>query len=182
LEIYKITHIPTGRTYIGKTEKNLAKRYTKQWWKFVENKPLKSDIQLYGNEHFHIEPIYYTLDKVHLEVAEQVLIASHNCIYPKGYNLKPGHRSSAVHEITKRQISETMKNSPLPHRGRFERRVVMSCKKCGHEFYTYLYQGLPSKSFCSRECRHTCPTEMRFVDPKFRHGLIQDNSRGTYEK
>ena len=62
--IYKITNDINGKSYVGKTEKTIEKRWKEHCQDYqrqrCENRPLYKAINKYGIEHFHIEQLEET--------------------------------------------------------------------------------------------------------------------------
>lgn len=92
--IYKITHIDSGRVYVGKTNgpgkrwtahKSIAKSPTHKAHSF-----LHSAIAKYGDAAFRFEVIDATMTESGAYRAEQVWIEHLNCKAPNGFNLDAG--------------------------------------------------------------------------------------------
>lgn len=92
--VYKITHIDSGRVYVGKTS-----RPTLRWSEHIRasSKPdkrgygyLQRSIAKYGKDAFRYEIIDATMTEVGAYRAEQVWIEHLNCKAPAGFNLNGG--------------------------------------------------------------------------------------------
>lgn len=88
--IYKIEHIATRRTYIGK-----AQNVDRRWWEHLNNvrkgkkHPLYDAIRKYGVDAFNFEVID-TVAEQEVNQREIELIKENNTMYPAGYNLAEG--------------------------------------------------------------------------------------------
>lgn len=87
--IYRVTCIPTGRIYIGKT---LVKWPVARWGRHIKDAKngsqtyLHEEIRRYGVENFHFEVIATCLDKEALGELEYSLIREHGADID-GYNM-----------------------------------------------------------------------------------------------
>jgi hypothetical protein len=97
-EVYKITNIITGLSFIGKTKKNIFNKKTGYKYEldnhekeassenFQKNIFLNSALRLYGRENFIcqklIECKLSEIDKI-----EEIFIRSHKTLFPNGYNI-----------------------------------------------------------------------------------------------
>ncbi len=133
--IYRITNWATKQVYIGKTKNTFAKRYTAgNWWKHTHCAELKRDYAQHGPEAFEVDILASDLTHEELIMAETFLIASHNCLQPRGYNklvntrgsvvsdetrqrMSAAHKGKVVSEATRLALSKAKKGKPSPLRG-----------------------------------------------------------------
>ena len=113
--IYKITHIKSGKSYIGQTTQPLAERI----WQHTNRSPsqkhrssIHNAIKRYGIDSFTIETLASASSIEELNMLEIELIAKHNTLAPNGYNLLKGGGNKECHPDTKARISETLKGRP----------------------------------------------------------------------
>lgn len=122
--IYKITHIPDGKIYIGRSV-NLHTRLWKHKAFFTPQKYSKKSLESEINmkihqailkdrhpEHFIFEIIEYC-SKEKLDQREQYYIKYFDCKYPKGYNQTDGgktypHKSGEAHPYAKITNAESL--------------------------------------------------------------------------
>ena len=104
--IYQITHKDTGRLYIGQS-KNLKRReaqYRSVAGGGGSNSVIKRAIMKYGWDAFEFRVIVYC-DVDMLDTYEINLIATYDCLAPKGFNVQLGGNDRTVTEETKQLIS-----------------------------------------------------------------------------
>lgn len=119
-DIYKITCIPTGKSYIGKAVhvlnvKNPQKNGAYGRWKRHQNKTsrcsiLSNAIQKYGVDNFNIEVICVCKTEYENQI-EKKMIKDYNTIVPHGLNILPGGEGNSVnigedHHYFNKQFSE----------------------------------------------------------------------------
>jgi group I intron endonuclease len=99
--IYRIINKIDGKIYIGKTTRTLETR----WYQHQRHESycvyLKNAIAKYGKDAFIVEEILSVFDANSLEYYEEYLIDYHDCLAPKGYNLKRGGKNGTFSEISK---------------------------------------------------------------------------------
>ena len=108
--IYKISHTPTKRIYIGQT-RNMSKRlatYKNCGGGGSTNSVIKRAILKHGWDQFTFEPIVYCEEHM-LNDFEKKIIAMYECRVPVGFNVQEGGDVRAVHESTKALISQAKK-------------------------------------------------------------------------
>ena len=106
MEIYKITNIITGKSYIGKTTIGYVKRFEQHVRNANKgiNRRLYDSIRHHGVANFSIEVLYTA--KTHAELAEKEisLILQHNTLIPTGYNMTVGGEGgNTLHKWTELQ-------------------------------------------------------------------------------
>ena len=108
--IYKITNTLSGMAYIGKTVHDAEKTRKRDHYNGHGNKPLKEDVDTYGENAFTFEILHDGIIPEFLATLETEEIAKHNTVEPHGYNQNRGGSGVISHsEETKRKIS---KNTP----------------------------------------------------------------------
>lgn len=111
-QIYKITNLVTGKSYIGQTINNLNQRWNKHK---VDAKNgvgyfLHRAIRKYKISTFKIEVIAHAMKREALNDLEITLIAQHGTLTPNGYNLTTGGLAKTkISEETKKKISQARK-------------------------------------------------------------------------
>lgn len=93
--IYRITHVASGKSYIGLTVQSLPRR-----WKFhleqaasgyiKGNASLHAAIRKFGPNDFEVVSIDRGTTKIDLEAKERHWIATFGTLAPRGFNLHPG--------------------------------------------------------------------------------------------
>ena len=103
--IYKITHIDTGRIYIGQSI-NLKNRENSHKYGTVKKTcRLGNAIKKHGWDAFKFEVLVYAENKDYLNYLETEIIKQYNCLSPNGFNLRTGGNSSLHSEETKAKLS-----------------------------------------------------------------------------
>jgi hypothetical protein len=94
VSVYKVTHIETGRSYIGITRQQPAKRWRQHGWDANNpdrcKAPLHRAILKYGQDAFAFEVIFVAFGEDAGRLLERDFIASHNTMRPHGFNLTSG--------------------------------------------------------------------------------------------
>lgn len=93
--VYRISHIETGRSYIGITCKALATRWCQHKSASRAASPkcsLHRALKKHGPNAFHVEVAYEAVDDLEAQAVERALIAAHGTLSPRGYNLTIGGR------------------------------------------------------------------------------------------
>ena len=110
--IYRIFHILTQKSYIGRTvdlEKRLQKHFQKS-----SNIPLRNAIKRYGKEAFSYEILYSNIPEWMLRDLEERTIAALNTFHGFGYNCTPGGIDSNHSGINsygfKNEVSKNLDN------------------------------------------------------------------------
>lgn len=119
--IYQITHLDTGRIYIGQSV-NLSNR--KQTHKRSErNKNSKSlignVIKKHGWDAFKFEVLVYAEGVDYLNLLEEKIISTFNSLSPNGFNIRSGGNVVKMADSTKEKLSklriEKYKDGSLLH-------------------------------------------------------------------
>lgn len=120
-EIYKITCIPTQKSYIGKVfsfRPNGKKRGILARWSDHKSEALRPNppkntcaylnraIRKYGADNFELEVVHYTEDEAELSTLEQEYIEYYNSLAPNGYNLTKGGEGCRASDELKQIMSE----------------------------------------------------------------------------
>ena len=114
--IYKITNTLNGMAYIGYTRHDAEKTRKRDHLSGRGNKPLKDDIDKYGEDAFTFEILHDGIIPEFLTTLETEEIAKHNTVEPHGYNQNRGGSGVCSHsEETCQKISEALKgeNNPM---------------------------------------------------------------------
>ena len=114
--IYKITNTLSGMAYIGKTVHDAEKTRKRDHYNGHGNKPLKEDVDTYGENAFTFEILHDGIIPEFLATLETEEIAKHNTVEPHGYNQNRGGSGVCSHsEKTCQKISEALKgeNNPM---------------------------------------------------------------------
>lgn len=110
--IYVITHVETGRKYVGQS-KNMSSRIYGHFAMAKNNPkrrhPFYDCIRKYGKEAFSIEKVVYVDDLFVKNLLEKEWIRFLNSIYPSGFNLASGGDHFEHHPETLKKISITSK-------------------------------------------------------------------------
>ena len=131
--IYKITHLPSGKSYVGLTMKALSVRFTEHAGKAASKSAISSAILKHGASQFSISAIDTTSSIDELKRKERYWIKEHRTLAPNGYNLTAGgegilNPSDEVRHklrmavLGKRHNEETKKKMRGPHRAHFRGR------------------------------------------------------------
>jgi len=100
IDIYSITHIESGKQYIGIT--NNLKRRWKAHRSFVnKNTYIANAIKKHGAESFEFKHIATAFDESSAIEIERLMIADRRTLSPDGYNLGPGGEGKPGHVNTK---------------------------------------------------------------------------------
>lgn len=78
--IYRITHIDSGRVYIGQTGRNPKERYYDHFSSKNTSRHLKFAIQKYGKEAFSWELLASCRTQQDADLTETLLIAEHDSV------------------------------------------------------------------------------------------------------
>ena len=117
--IYKITNKINGKSYIGKTVHDAEKTRKRDHYRGCGNKPLKEDVDTYGEDNFTFEILHEGIIPEFLATLETEEIAKHNTVKPHGYNQNRGGSGVISHsEETKRRMSEAKKGENNPNYGK----------------------------------------------------------------
>lgn len=109
--IYKITHLDSGRIYIGQST-NIARRlraYKNNGGSGNSNSVIKRAILKYGWDAFKFEVMVYAAGYEYLNYLEQKAIALYKSLAPKGFNVLLGGDNYSMAETTKKLLSESKK-------------------------------------------------------------------------
>lgn len=109
--IYKHTCIVTNKSYIGQT-KNLDKRNKEHSRLSSACVALRNAVKKYGWKNFTTEILAETLTLDQANELEERLIAEHNTLAPRGYNLQAGGKNHTVAECVRLKISNKKKGIP----------------------------------------------------------------------
>jgi len=92
MQIYRIYHIESGKSYIGATKWSFDKRYpSNNWLKYTHSSYLKNSADFYGRKNFEWEILWEgNCDEEELSNLEILYIEQYNSTYPNGYNLTSG--------------------------------------------------------------------------------------------
>ena len=107
--IYKITCIPSGKAYIGKTIYDAEKTRINKHLNGHGNRILKRAVKKYGKDAFAIEILHDCIIPELLDMLEIEAIAKHNTLAPNGYNLTAGGEGHALSDETRQKRSEMSK-------------------------------------------------------------------------
>lgn len=113
--LYKITHEPSGRIYIGQS-KNLRKRktaYKSNGGSGNSNSVIRRAILKYGWDQFCFEVMVYVEGHDYLNNLEKAAIAAYDCLAPKGFNVELGGGNSPMAQSTKDLLSKVKKGRKL---------------------------------------------------------------------
>jgi group I intron endonuclease len=113
--LYKITHKPSGRIYIGQS-KNLRKRktaYKNCGGSGNSNSVIRRAILKHGWDSFCFEVMVYVEGQEYLNNLEKSAIAAYGCLVPNGFNVEIGGNYSPMSESTKALLSEAKKGRRL---------------------------------------------------------------------
>ncbi|MXV84953.1 hypothetical protein F4Z98_16475, partial [Candidatus Poribacteria bacterium] len=117
--IYKITNTLSGMAYIGKTVHDAEKTRKRNHLSGRGNKPLKDDIDKYGEDVFTFEILHDGIIPEFLDTLEREEIAKHNTMKPYGYNQNRGGGGVCSHsEETRQKMSEALKGKPAWNKGK----------------------------------------------------------------
>lgn len=174
--IYKIIS-PSNKIYIGQTISSLEKR----WKEHLEDahrsyknhcKVLNKAIKKYGDKNFIIEIIEECKDE-ELDIKEIEYIQKYNSQVPNGMNIKLGGSNGKHHEITKKQISNSLKGRlvSLETKQKLSEStnpdLPMYLIKCNHGY---------------RVCNHPMGPEKRFISSKKTDEYNLQRALGYLEK
>jgi len=112
--IYKITHIESGRIYIGQTIGTIENRWKDHCKGYKQpTSHLHRAIQKYGVDSFKVEQVATALTLDELNNLEEKYITEYDCLSPKGYNILRGGNNRRLHAETKQKIHEALKGKPI---------------------------------------------------------------------
>lgn len=109
---YQITHIESGRRYIGVTVRSLAERWTQHC--SSGNGRIGPAIKKYGREAFIVEHIASATGLLDLLALEQALIKQEGTMVPAGFNLCAGGKGVfSPSQETRARMSRSASVRPL---------------------------------------------------------------------
>lgn len=91
--IYKITCLPTGKCYIGKTIRPLSERLKNHFSGYDSCRKLNEAIKIYGKDNFDVKVIASNIPYNELDSLEVFYINEYNSVN-NGYNIKYGNKNS----------------------------------------------------------------------------------------
>lgn len=111
--IYKLT-APNGKAYIGQSIKNNYDRVNQHKYRCHYNinngcSKLYEAINQFGFESFHIEIVASVANK-DLDDTEQLMIQRYNTVYPNGFNLTSGGKSTKYCDESRQKMSTKHKD------------------------------------------------------------------------
>lgn len=118
VNLYKITNIKTGKSYIGKTKRSVGKRFASHCRKArrdLQCRGISSAIRKYGVKAFHIENLGFCLSDKAACIVEKVLITYWRTKCPS-YNMTEGGDGLVGYRFTLRQsknLSQAMRGRPM---------------------------------------------------------------------
>ena len=107
--IYIITNLIDGKSYIGKSEKNIEYRLHQHKFGISSNEHLQNAIRKYGIENFTFEMLE-ECSKEDCCDRERYWINFYNTLYPNGYNYTTGGENKSgfnFSNISKQRMSQT---------------------------------------------------------------------------
>ena len=113
--LYKITHKPTGRIYIGQS-KNLRKRqasYKSSGGSGNSTSVIRRAILKHGWDEFGFEVIVYASGYEYLNTVEKNAIAVYDCMVPNGFNVEAGGMCAPMSAETKERLSKAKRGRKL---------------------------------------------------------------------
>lgn len=134
VRIYKVTHVASGRVYIGITIKDEHARWRQHCDHAMSgrlNTPLHVAIRQYGAEAFTVEHAASAMTRYDAGMAEKTLIAQFDCVTPKGFN---GTHGGEPHT---RWSDESRAKASATHKGRKwtpEKRAQMAIVQASPEY------------------------------------------------
>lgn len=115
--VYKITHIASGKVYIGQTTGTIANRWKEHCKGYKQpNSHLHRAITKYGAPAFTVEQLATADTLEELNALEERYIAELGTLSPVGYNLLPGGNNRRHHPETRAVLSEMFKGNAIPNR------------------------------------------------------------------
>ena len=115
--VYKITCLPTGKSYVGKTTQKFSTRIKQHRDKSSYCRLLSESIKDYGWDNFTVEILWEGDNKL-LGDIERKLIAEKNTLSPNGYNLREGGgRSEKVSDQSRQLMIQKQKEITLKRNG-----------------------------------------------------------------
>lgn len=113
--IYKLTCIPSGKSYIGQTYRDVVIRVIREHL----HKPspdcrhLFNAVKKHGADNFTYEILHDGIIPELLDTFEIEAIKSHNTLAPNGFNLTTGGRGGKLSDETRARMSEAHKGKKL---------------------------------------------------------------------
>lgn len=117
LQAYLITHILTGKVYVGISSRPLKDRWAEHLYdsrKQRSKMTIGRAISKHGSDQFKMEAVCSTRSWSDLCEIERLLIAQYDCRAPKGYNLRGGGEGAFGYKPS----AESIERSAAKHRGR----------------------------------------------------------------
>ena len=112
--IYKITCVPSEKSYIGQTIKDPKVRINSHLnCKSDGSLLLKQAIEKYDKDAFTLEILHDGVCDILLDDLEIEEIKKHNTLAPNGYNLTTGGQGGTLSVETRQKISKTLKGRKL---------------------------------------------------------------------
>lgn len=108
--VYLVTNLLNGKRYVGQTIMTIAQRWSKHCRSGSRCPALYSAIKKYGPESFSIEEIGAASTPEELDRLEAQAVESHDCLAPKGYNLREGgHSRGRLTDAMKETLRHSMR-------------------------------------------------------------------------
>lgn len=105
--IYLITHLKTGKQYVGQTTRSVFSRFNDHCRDKRSSRYLSSAILKHGRTEFTVQELVSCFDEETLNEMETYYIQKYNTIHPLGYNLNlGGHKRGTISEKTRTLMSE----------------------------------------------------------------------------
>lgn len=196
--IYKITCKTSGKSYIGKTIRELRRRLWEHFTCKAGTTALRRAIKHYGKESFSVEIIgeYDGKDTQELNsilAEKEIYYINFYNTYKDGYNCTKGGegRLGGHSEETKRKISETLKGRECPEALRQKRKIMNKGKHHSEEAKKHMREAFFKRSAESEAFRkqriHECfygkkrdPELMLRIGLKHKKPIIQLSINGEF--
>ena len=133
VRIYRVTHISTGRSYIGVTNRRNPKMRWTEHARAASNGAtgkLARAIKKYGPDAFRFEVLYEAVDRLEACMVERGLIAQYGTLGKRGFNLSGGGEGSAG-VVRGQSTRELLRQAHLGKRWSDESKAKASAAKKG---------------------------------------------------
>ena len=170
--IYKITHIDTGKIYIGQSCNLKGRQRSHKSIKKNHNNYLSNAIHKYGWNSFKFEVLMYAEGIDYLNLLEEKAIKVFDCLSPNGFNIRAGGNKSPISDESKAKMSARKKQDIAA--GKCPRPMNMTGFKHSPETIAHLKKVHKGKQF-SKATKEKLKeaAKIRWQNPEYREKVLK---------
>ena len=170
--IYKITHIDTGKIYIGQSCNLKSRQRSHKAIKKNHNNYLSNAIHKYGWNSFKFEVLVYAEGTEYLNILEEKAIKVFDCLSPNGFNIRAGGNNSPISDESKAKMSARKKQDIAT--GKCPRPMNMTGFKHSPETIAHLKQVHKGKQFSeATKDKLKEAAKIRWQNPEYREKVLK---------